>query len=347
MNNRRRPRLGARLWIFLSLLIAPVLYACVSEEQFEDTPSGNFEALWRIIDEHYCFLDYKKATIGVDWDEVHGRYSERIAPGMNRTQQFEVFAEMLSELQDGHVNLYAAHDMGRNWSWYEDYPANFFSELQDAYLGTDYRIASGIKYRILDDNIGYMTCASFATSLGEGNLDEIFYYFRLCDGLILDVRDNSGGNLVNAERLASRFTNERLHVGYFCHKNGTGHQDFSKPETEYLEASTGIRWQKRVVVLTNRHCYSSTNTFVRDVKECPLATVLGDRTGGGSGMPFSSELPCGWTVRFSACPMYDKDMNQIEFGIEPDIKVSLTDEDRAQGKDTLIEAARQLLHQHQ
>ena len=28
-------------------------------------------------------------------------------------------------------------------------------------------------------------------------------------------------------------------------------------------------------------------------------------TGGGSGLPFSSELPNGWSVRFSASPMYE------------------------------------------
>ena len=62
-------------------------------------------------------------------------------------------------------------------------------------------------------------------------------------------------------------------------------------------------------------------------------------------MPFSSELPNGWSVRFSACPMYDADMQQIEFGIEPDIYVSLTQEDVARNKDTLIEKAREFLKQ--
>ena len=324
-------------------LLACLFSGCVKEEQFKDTPEGNFEALWHIIDEYYCFLDQKHEELGVDWNEVYGRYAERITPSMSRKQIFEVLSEMLSELQDGHVNLYAAHDMGRNWSWQEDYPPNFYADIQKNYLGTDYLISGGIKYLIFEDNIGYMTCSSFANGIGEGNLDEIFYYLRLCDGLILDLRDNGGGNLTNAERLAQRFTNERLHVGWFRHKTGSGHSDFSNPVAEYLDASTGIRWQKQVVVLTNRSCYSSANAFVRAMKCCPLATVLGDQTGGGSGMPFSSELPSGWTVRFSASPMYDTQMNHIEQGIEPDIKVSFTEEDRSRGIDTLIEAARRLL----
>jgi C-terminal processing protease CtpA/Prc len=76
----------------------------------------------------------------------------------------------------------------------------------------------------------------------------------------------------------------------------------------------------------------------------PKVTIMGDQTGGGSGMPFTSELPNGWGVRFSACPTYDAEMNQIEFGIEPDIAVALSAEDQAQGIDTIIEAARVYLN---
>ena len=72
---------------------------------------------------------------------------------------------------------------------------------------------------------------------------------------------------------------------------------------------------------------------------------MGDRTGGGSGLPFSSELPNGWSIRFSACPMYDAQMNHIEFGIEPDISISLDSTDVAKRKDTLIETARKFLNQ--
>lgn len=327
-------------WVFFSLLIT----SCVNETQFDNNPEGNLDALWTIIDEHYCFLDYKKETIGVDWNIMRARYRQRLSKSMTNAQLFEVLAAMLSELRDGHVNLYAAHDVGRNWSWYEDYPRNFSQELQDAYLGTDYKIASSLKYRILPDNIGYVVCSSFQTALGDGNISEVLSYLSTCNGLILDMRENSGGSLTYAELLAQRFTNERRLVGYIAHKTGRGHADFSEPEPEYIEPSPGIRWQKRAVVLTNRHCYSATNTFIRDVKGCPLVTVMGDQTGGGSGMPFNSELPNGWSVRFSACPMYDAQMNQIEFGIQPDIQMALSEADRARGIDTLIEAARTLLN---
>lgn len=332
------------LLCILHCALLATLASCVKEDELPNTPQGNFDALWTMIDEHYCFLDYKEQMLNMDWDEVYGRYRKRLSGKMGSNQLFEVLTEMLSELQDGHVNIYMSANVGRYWSWYEDYPLNFDQELQDAYLGKDYKIAASLKYRILPDNVGYVVCNSFTSAFGDGNLDEVMYALRLCNGIIIDVRGNGGGQLTNAERLAQRFTNERRLVGYLCHKTGRGHNDFSKPEPQYLEPSKGIRWQKRAVVLTNRKCYSATNTFVRDVRECPLVTVMGDKTGGGSGMPFSSELPNGWTVRFSACPMYDARMQHIEFGIEPDTLVALSPNDQARGIDTMIEAAREMLN---
>ncbi|MBQ7444117.1 MAG: S41 family peptidase [Bacteroidaceae bacterium] len=325
------------------LLACLVLTSCISEEQYDNTPRGNLDALWTIIDQNYCFLDYKQQELGFNWAQVRIDYRQRLSDKMSNAQLFEVLADMLSTLRDGHVNLYAAHDVGRNWSWYEEYPRNFDPLLQDAYLGTDYKIASGLSYRILPDNIGYVVCPSFANVGGDGNISEVLYALRLCRGLILDIRGNGGGNLTEAQRLARRFTNERRLVGYVAHKTGPGHTDFSEPEAEYLEPSPYMRWQKAVVVLTNRQCYSAANNFVRDMKQCPLVTILGDQTGGGSGFPFSSELPIGWSVRFSSAPSYDADMQHIEFGIQPDTLVTLSDDDAQRGIDTLIEAARDLI----
>ena len=325
----------------LGTLLVVLCQACVREEEpHDDTSSrGNFEALWTIIDEHYCFFGYKQ----IDWDSVHAAFAPRITDRMTKAQLFEVLCDMLATLRDGHVNLSRAADMGRYWAWRDDYPLNFDAELQEAYLGRDYKIAGGLNYCILDDNIGYITCRSFSSGFGDSNLDEIMRYLRLCNGIIIDVRNNGGGLLTYAELLAGRLTNERPLVGYITHKTGRGHDDFAEPQPEYLDPSDGLRWQKRAIILTNRRCYSATNTFVRDVKGLPRVTILGDTTGGGSGMPFSSELPNGWAVRFSAVPMYDAQMQHIEFGISPDVVCQLDSADMTRGHDTLIETARQML----
>ena len=327
----------------LSLLSLLSLSACVDTDEQPDTPSGNFEALWHIVDEHYCFFDYKQHEYGLDWNQVYDKYRVRISDKMTESQLFEVLTDMLAELRDGHVNLSSSMDYGRYWAWHEGYPQNFSDTLERRYLGTDYRISAGLSYRVLDDNIGYLRYESFATPVGEGNLDDALAYLALCRGLIVDIRNNGGGDLTTAERLAARFVHEKTLTGYLQHKTGTGHNSFSDMEPQYLEPSSNMRWHKPVCVLTNRSVYSAANAFAVWMRELPNVKIVGDHTGGGSGMPLNSSLPCGWNVRFSAVPMYDARRQHIEFGIAPDVSVSLTDEATAQGIDLIIEEARKIL----
>ena len=334
-----------RILSIIAVFFVMVLTSCQkSDYEQDDTPQGNLDALWTLIDQRYCFLTYKEQQLGFRWADIHEKYRAKLNSKMSRVQLFEVLCQMVSELKDGHVNISSSLDLGRNWSWKEDYPENLDTELRKQYLGTDYHIGSGLKYTILPDNIAYVVYESFSDAIGDGNLSDMLNYLRLCNGMILDIRGNGGGELTNAERLSRRFTNERVLVGYTCHKTGTGHDDFSEPQAEYINPSNGVRWQKPVVLLVNRSCYSAANTFVRNMKEMPLVTVMGDQTGGGSGLPFSSELPIGWSVRFSACPYFDARMQHIEFGIEPDIPSALDEALAADGQDSMIEDARRLIN---
>ena len=258
---------------------------------------------------------------------------------------FQVLDSMLAELKDGHVNLYSSSNVARYWDWYLDYPRNFNESIIEKYLGRDYRIAGGAKYTILEDNIGYIYYGDFSSGIGNGNLDEILLYLSACNGLIIDVRNNGGGNLTNATLMAQRFTNEKVLTGYIQHKTGKGHNDFSTPTPIYVEPSNSIRWQKKVVVLTNRHSYSATNDFVNLMRSIDNGNIIqvGDQTGGGSGLPFTSELPNGWSIRFSASPHFDKNMQPLEEGILPDIAIDMTEDDQSKHRDTLIEKAFEIL----
>lgn len=331
------------LYSFVGFFLGITLLSCIREDVSGNSPQANFESLWKIIDEQYCFLEYKKQEYGLDWDEVHERYAKRITASMGSEALFEVLSEMVNELRDGHVNLHSSMASSQYREWFDAYPRNFSDSIQSIYLRKDYINSSGLTYQILENNIGYIYCESFSDGIGDGNLNQTLNRLAICDGLILDVRNNGGGNLTTAQKLASRFTNEKVLVGYMCHKKGPGHTDFSEPKPVFLEPSDGIRWQKKVVVLTNRRSYSATNDFVNSMKLLPHVTILGDKTGGGSGLPFSSELPNGWSIRFSASPMFDPEMNQLEFGIAPDRKVDMISEDMRKGKDTMIELACDLL----
>lgn len=328
----------------LFVFALPLLTAgCVDEDEYDNNQQGTFEALWKIIDERYCFFDYKQQQYGLDWNAVYNKYKVRVSSQMNSEQLFEVLSEMLAELRDGHVNLSTSYDFARYWKWHEDYPSNFSDTLRRHYLGTDYRIAAGLKYKILDDNIGYVCYDSFTDGIGEGNIDEVIYHFLACRAMIIDIRNNGGGILTNAEKLAARFVHEPTLVGYLQHKTGKGHNDFSDMKEQWLYPSSNMRWHKPVFVLTNRSVYSAANEFAKYMKQLPGVTIIGDKTGGGAGMPFSDMLPNGWAVRFSACPMYDAQKQSTEFGIEPHHYVNLSNSDLARNEDSIIEFARLII----
>lgn len=329
------------IW-FSIFFIGVVSTSCDSNHfNFDNNPHGNFDALWTILDKNYCFFEYKN----VDWDSVKVSYRARVTPNMNNDALFKLMGEMLSELRDGHVNLIASHDMSRYWSWKEEYPSNFYIDIVDKYLSTDYSTASGMKYKILEDNVGYIYYSSFSNNTSNSGLSQILNRMAICNGIILDVRNNGGGSLTNVDRIASRFFNERTLVGYISHKIGSGHNDFSDLYPKYIDSSNSIRYQKPLIILTNRGCYSATNEFVSTMKYAHNATVVGDKTGGGSGFPFSSELPNGWSVRFSTSPTFNAEKEHIEFGVEPDVRLDIMYEDFLQDKDTYIEYARKRINQ--
>jgi hypothetical protein len=153
------------------------------------------------------------------------------------------------------------------------------------------------------------------------------------------IRNNGGGYLDLSEQLASYFFKKDTITGYIQYKTGDGHTDFSEATAVKTPAHKTLKWTKPVAVLSNRMSYSATNSFISRMKMAPNAIVIGDKSGGGGGLPLSSEIPNGWMVRFSACPMYDAYMQHTEWGIDPDIKVDITATDKANGIDSIIEKA--------
>ena len=75
------------LWLLCCL---PVLTGCIGEEDYANDPVGNFEQLWKIIDEQYCFLEAK----GIDWDAVHDKYSPLIIPTMSNDDLFDILSQI-------------------------------------------------------------------------------------------------------------------------------------------------------------------------------------------------------------------------------------------------------------
>ena len=335
--------------IFASLLVMLLglaVVSCHDIEEYETNPRATFEQLWTILDRHYCFFEQKC----VDWDQVHDRYAPRISDRMTREELFDVCAQMLAELRDGHTNLSAPFQTSYYRRWWSDYPQNYQARLvEQYYFDFDYRTTGGIDYGMLPENIGYMRYGSFSYGIGQGNLDAVLAYMATADGLVIDVRDNGGGSMDNVETLVSRFISKKTLAGSICHKTGPGHGDFSEPFDYYYTPAPApyLLWAKPVVVLCNRSTYSAANNFVSVMKTLPTVRVVGATTGGGSGMPFSSELANGWGVRFSASPVRDPEGALTEFGVEPSAgcAVDLDPVEALAGRDTMLDFAVRLLQQ--
>ena len=167
--------------------------ACHSIEEWNNDLYGNFDALWTILDEHYCFFDSKD----IDWAEVGERYRAEINPQWDEAALFAHCAAMLDELKDGHTNLISWFDISYYRKWWSDYPQNFDLRLiQEHYLDFDYHSGNGIIYKVLTDrNVGYLRYSSFTATPAHDFIDQMMLSMKDCDGMIIDVRDNGGGVL--------------------------------------------------------------------------------------------------------------------------------------------------------
>ena len=333
--------MNAKRLLLYGMMAGCLLTACRSREEmaYSTDPVENIEALWKIIDTRYCYIEEK----GIDWSAIRDEYVAK-AEAVKKNDAvalFDLCAGMLDSLQDGHVNLYTPFDVSRNTAWYDTFPANFNSSIQALYMH-DYRVAGSLYYCTVDnDSIGYVYYPSFSNGFSVSNLGWVFHAFKDCRGLIIDVRNNGGGDLNNAYLLASPFFTENRTVGYWQHKTGPGHNDFSAMEELKSDISLcGTKWKRPTVVLCNRRSYSATNSFVNMMRYADNAIIVGGTSGGGGGMPMSYELPCGWMVRFSSVRMYDREKKDIEAGIEPDVLVTMQSTD----KDDIIEKAIELIH---
>lgn len=331
-------------YILPILAASLTLSACHEIEEYDNNPRGNFEQLWSILNEHYCFFEQK----GVDWDEVHARYAPRVSNKMTREELFRVCADMLDELRDGHTNLSAPFETSYYKKWWSDYPQNYDARLvEQYYFNFNYRTLGGINYGMLPQNVGYMYYSSFSYPVGDSAMDAVLAYCASADGLIIDVRDNGGGSLTNVESIVSRFISKRTLAGSICHKTGPGRDQFSEPYKYYYNPAPAgrVMWAKPVVVLCNRSTFSAANNFVSVMKSLPNVTVAGSTTGGGSGIPFNSELNNGWGIRFSASPVRDPEGNLTEFGVEPTegCAVDLDPVEALAGRDTMLDFAITLL----
>ena len=306
-----------------------------------NTPTNCFEMLWKTVDENYSFFDYKH----IDWQAVHAKYRPQVSDSMRQDSLFKVLSSMLGELKDGHVNLSGGFDRSRNWSWKDDFTDNFNPNfVYRAYMKRDFLMTGALYNQMLDDSIGYIRYSSFSSGISEGDLNFVMKRFENAKGLIIDVRDNGGGSMSNIFKIMSRFVEKKTLVGRIQFKKGSNHADFSEKQDLCVIPKKGKKaFTKPVVILINRGCYSATTHFAAYMSLLPNVTLVGDRAGGGGGLPVSRDLPNGWQYRFSATMQTLPDGTQIEYGVAPKVEATTGPKDELEGKDAIIEKGMEVI----
>jgi len=288
----------------LLILFVVLLSSCektIWKSDPANDPATNFETLWNTVDQKYSFFEYKN----IDWDSVYNIYMDKIDENTTDNELFEYCAEALFALRDGHVNIISTWDVSRNWDWMLDYPENLnMTIVERNYLGEDHWRTGALLNQVID-SVGYIYYGSFSSGVSGEQMDILLERFKGLKGIIIDVRGNGGGNMGNAVTIAGRFTTEEYVFGSYVQKTGPGHDEFTDPVELRQKPGGEEPFTGNVVVLTNRSCYSATNDFVARMKVLDHVTIMGDKTGGGGGLPIYNELPNGWRYRFSATQTFD------------------------------------------
>ena len=335
-------------YIISVLLAAVALVSCEKYETVKEVNTDykvNFEAFWKMIDEQYCYLDYKN----IDWDAVYNEMLPRVEAVKSEQELFNVFTSALDYLRDGHVALVSpfkrygcdTFNIDENGN---EYPDNFDSfVIKENYLKERFVTMSGKVYGEIERDghkFAYIYYSAFEKDWTDTDYKYIQALVDSTDGIIFDVRDNPGGSGNLGLTLAGNFFKEKTLIGFFASKNGKGHNDFSELSTLYVNPAMEHNWaDKKTALLTNRGVYSTANLFTSALKLAKNVTQIGGISGGGGGMPQTNYLPNGWILYFPGNVLFDLNKQHIEGGIEPDIEVNCTDEELDAGKDAIIEEA--------
>ena len=331
--------------IFIAVVLVVIFSSCekiIMPASGSAEAEATFETLWQTIDRGYSFFDYKN----IDWNAVYQTYRPQIKNSMTDRELFNKCAEMLNLLKDGHVNLRAGFSTSYYNDFYLNFPANFNKEIIDRNYLRGFEVTGPLYHTVLSGNIGYIYYGSFASPFTDEQLDVVLTRFNSIAGLkgiILDVRNNPGGDPANAYRFFERIATQNTLLYKTKYKDGPGHNDFSAEQESIIEPTTDkVKYTGKIVVLTNRKCYSACNFFVAGCKAFSQIKIVGDQTGGGGGQPTGFELPNGWSVNFSGSITSLPNGFIIEHGVLPDIAVALSPADEAAGIDTIIERAKTL-----
>ena len=209
------------------------------------------------------------------------------------------------------------------------------------------------EFKMLPGNIAYLTFENFATDIGYQTIKQNFAALSGAAGLIIDVRDNRGGNDDNAHLILQVLADKPyMSNNWRTRDYKAAFRSWSQPigwmrgSGSEHKPDLALHYGGPVIVLANGRTFSAAEDFTSGFDAMKRGRIVGEITGGSTGNPYLFALPGGG--RAFICTKDDTYWNGHVFegvGIEPDVAVSPTVADIRAGRDAVLEKAVKLLRE--
>lgn len=189
----------------------------------------------------------------------------------------------------------------------------------------------------LKDNIGYVRLSSFMGRNVGTEFKDVMLEFKDKEGIILDLRANTGGLLNNAIYIADLFLDDEIIVSTV---DRDGYKDTSRSSKKYFSSQP-------LVVLINGGSASASEILSGALKDNQRAILIGENTfGKGLVQEVKNLTPFGAGLNITVQKYLTPNGTDInKKGIAPDIEVKLTIEDAKNKNDVQLKKAQEVLLQ--
>lgn len=193
------------------------------------------------------------------------------------------------------------------------------ADLIDVVIVRDVIKVKSVKSRMLEAGIGYVRLSQFQENTGnelESAVTKFKKEFKNKDlsGLILDLRNNPGGLLTQAIKVADLFLEE----GVIVYTDGRVEDQKKK----FFAHSRGTEPDYPIVVLVNEGSASASEIVAGALKDHGRAIIIGTRTFGKGSVQTVLPLYNGGALRLTTALYYTKSGRSIQAtGVDPDIEV--------------------------
>ena len=200
-----------------------------------------------------------------------------------------------------------------------------------------YKRSSEKCYKLLDDNIGYITLKS----IKDADIPEIKKEFIDTKGIIIDIR-NYPSTFVPF-KLGTFFVSESTPFVKFTKGNVNNPGEFTFTPNLILPKPE-VTYKGKLVVLVNELSQSQAEYTSMAFRAGDNTTIIGSTTAGADGNTSAIFLPGGLRTNISGIGVFYPDGTETQrVGIVPDIEVKPTIKGIKNGKDELVEKAIEII----